>query len=145
MLLLLSLQDATVKGDDIQHFYAVLYNAIGQTANEIVSLPVSSSTTYIVEKKQKDNSDDDWKVVKSALLPNYQHAQGGKAAPFNLWFDTGSIPPVSMTLFRIRADKNSGSSSSSSSSSSNVSIMEQRKLSTSSHTDENIEVKIHDG
>lgn len=142
--LFFSLQAATAKDDEIQDFYVVLYNAIGQTTNEIVSLPVSSDKTYIVEKNEKDTSNDNWEVVKSALVPNdFQYVQGEKSSPFNLWFDSESIPPTSMTLFRIRTDESSGSSISGSSS--NIPIMEQRKLSATSYTHEDIKVQINDG
>jgi hypothetical protein len=84
-----------------------LYNALGHTTDEIMTLPVSAYTTYIVERgvqglNEKNLEEESWESIDCELYPNLDHTPGSDVAPFNLIFDSGSIQPVSMTLFRIR-------------------------------------------
>ena len=67
--------------------------------SELVSLPVSSNITYNVEKYQSD--DKSWKIVDSSLLSNIGHDDIRVVFPYVLWFDSGSVPPISMTIYRI--------------------------------------------
>lgn len=93
--------------EDFEPFYVVLYNSIAHTKHEIVSLPVSSNTTYIVEKSTLTDAEQRWEMVESTMLQNFQNDQGGDSAPFILWFDSGSVRPISMTLYRIRSSTSS--------------------------------------
>ena len=90
----------------------MLYNALAHLKSEIVSLPVSSNSTYIVEKAHNVDvmvgSQDIWEVVQSSLFPSVHYDKSKNGAPFTLIFDSGTIHPISMTLFRIsRSNSNS--------------------------------------
>lgn len=95
-------QDTTAT-TDFEPFFVVLYNSIAHMRSELVSLPVSSNITYNVEKYQfhdNKNSSSGWNSIDSSLLSNIGHDEN-RVASYVLWFDSGSVPPLSMTIYRI--------------------------------------------
>jgi len=86
--------------------YVVVYNALGFLRSNILSIPVSSQSIFIVEKKEEGevNGGNSWKEVSSTLFPNTNPANVQESAPYNLYFDTGQVAPIGMSLYRIRKD-----------------------------------------
>jgi len=67
---------------------------------------VSSKSTFVVEKKEEGavNNGNSWKKVNSTLFQNANAAKIAESAPYNLYFDTGSVAPIGMSLYRVRKD-----------------------------------------
>jgi hypothetical protein len=114
-LLQLYSKNVTMSNDYHESFYVIVYNAVAQITSEILSLPVSSSFEFNVKKS---HSSEGWEHVESNLVTNYSN----DGSPFILLFDSGTIEPISFTVFRIEAAQ----------SSSGVSVAEKRKLSSQS-------------
>jgi len=92
----------TVNETDI---YVVIYNALGSKRSDVLSLPVSCEGPFIVEKREQvPNSGFSWKKVSSTLFPNTNAANVPASAPYKLYFDTGIVAPVGMSLYRVRKD-----------------------------------------
>jgi len=75
--------------------------------SDTLSVPVSSQSLFIVEKKEEveGNDGNSWKKVASTLFPNTNPANVLESAPYNLYFDTGTVAPISMSLYRVRKDE----------------------------------------
>ena len=67
---------------------------------------MSSKSTFVVEKKEEGavNNGNSWKKVNSTLFQNANAAKIAESAPYNLYFDTGSVAPIGMSLYRVRKD-----------------------------------------
>jgi len=88
------IQNATLNmGTDV---YVVAYNALVQSREEIMSVPVSRDASFEVQSVQDDTT------MQSVLLPSPNYTNTKDAAPFMLHFDTGLIPPLGAAVFRIR-------------------------------------------
>jgi len=84
--------------------YVVAYNALPWTRADILSLPVSSQSTYVVEREKEGliGTDPSWVRVSSTLFANLNPANVSDSAPWILYFETGLILPISLSLYRIR-------------------------------------------
>lgn len=89
----------------INDFYVLAYNPLGQSRNEVLSLPVSDdSVDYKITNLETK------KEVESALIPNPNFSKSNGAAPFHLYFETTNIPPLGGIMFLVEAKKASFSS-----------------------------------
>lgn len=88
-------QKATrANGTDV---YVVVYNSLGQSRSSVIRLPVSSNGTYLVTRFRASGDD-------ARLLPAISSWASGAsycAAKYVLPFQTGLLPPVGASVFRI--------------------------------------------
>lgn len=81
-------------GTDI---YVVAYNALATpNREEVLAVPVSRDASYEVYSVYHGQT------MQSVLLPSPNYTNTENAAPFVLHFDTGIVPPLGASVFRIR-------------------------------------------
>lgn len=91
-------QEAT-KGD-ISTMHIIVYNGLGSSRSEIVRLPVSSDSTFIVSRVGKYSAETvSTSVIRSSPSPFW--APVSASARYVLMFDTGPLAPIGATVFRI--------------------------------------------
>jgi len=100
-------QDAS--NDNNQAIYVIVYNALAQSRHETISLPVNSSSHYIVDRLEPSmewsSSSAAASPVEFSLLPNPNYANAATAAPFTLHFEANDLPPLGASVFRIRNEE----------------------------------------
>lgn len=82
--------------------YAIVYNSLASNRSAVVTLPVSSNTTYHVQRVN-ERIRGDVQEVHSLLIPQLQRSGGKKK--FAVTFETGPIPPIGGVIFRISMHK----------------------------------------
>ena len=88
-------QKATrANGTDV---YVVVYNSLGQSRSSVIRLPVSSNGTYLVTRLWA--SGDDARLLPA--IPSLASGTSCCAAKYILPFQTGLLPPVGASVFRI--------------------------------------------
>lgn len=103
-------QEASKKGSE-EDIYIIVYNALAIKRDEVLSLPIDSSSRYIVEQLGEDQSDRT--LVDGVVLPNANYAQVTGAALDILYFEARGIPPLGVSVFRITKVENEQLSSAS--------------------------------
>ena len=89
------IQKATrANGTDV---YAIVYNSLGQSRSSVIRLPVSSNGTYRVTRFRA--SGDDAHLLQA--IPSLTSGTSCCAAKYVLPFQTGLLPPVGASVFRI--------------------------------------------
>ena len=91
-------QEASREGSK-EDIYVIVYNALARKRDEVVSLPLDSSSKYSVEKWVGGQTE--WVPVKSSVLPNANYAQVTKAASSIAYFEARDIPPLGASVFRV--------------------------------------------
>jgi len=84
-------------------FFLFLYNSLGHKRSEVVSVPVSTNSTYNVAQLDESNGNE-WVQIEASLVPNFNYAKVEGAAPYNLLINTGEVGPVSFSLIKISID-----------------------------------------
>ncbi len=69
---------------DSTEFYIVVYNSLGWSRKEVISIPVDIDADYIVKERLDTNN---WREVPSALVKNFNYARVTDAAAYNLMVD----------------------------------------------------------
>jgi len=83
------------------NIYLVVYNALAQTRDEYVTVPVAVDAKYQVSRLVEVGSDET-RDVKSALIPNKNYAGLKSSADYVLHFPTENLPAVGAALYRIK-------------------------------------------
>eukprot|EP00986_Skeletonema_menzelii_P007327 scaffold2854_cov140-Skeletonema_menzelii.AAC.3 len=92
-------QEASREGSK-EDIYVIVYNALAKERDEVVSLPIDSSTHSHVEKLLVGEHSD-WVPVTSSVLPNANYAQVTGAASYIVYFEAKNIPPLGALVFRV--------------------------------------------
>ena len=83
-----------------------MYNALGWQRSEVVNVPISANGPYEVLRSATggtDNDDDDnWELIQSSVVQNFNYANVEGAAAFNLLIDVQNMDPASFTFFWIK-------------------------------------------
>lgn len=86
-------------------FYIIVYNALGQKRSDILSIPVSTNSTYVVHRYTGTGENEGILVnLQSAVAPNFNYAKIPGSAPFNLLIEINDLKAVSPTLVKISYD-----------------------------------------
>jgi len=89
-------QEATKKeGNNNEDIYIIVYNALAKQRDEMVSLPVDSSSRFVV----KQLTIDGWMPIDNEVMTNENYAQV-KGAASNLLLFKGQLPPLGVSVFR---------------------------------------------
>lgn len=75
--------------------YVIVYNSLGSSRSTVVRLPVSSDSAYNVSRM--GGEEQEAAILRS--IPS--NSTGGDGADHVLLFDTGLLPPVGASVFRI--------------------------------------------
>ena len=81
--------------------YLVVYNALAQSRDEYVAVPVAIDVKYHVSRLVKVGGDEVWQDVKSQVIPNKNYAGIKAPADFVLHFPAKSLPGVGAAIYRI--------------------------------------------
>ena len=90
-------QEASREGST-EDIYVIVYNALAKERDEVVSLPIDSSSNYFVEKLGEKLV---WVPLTSSYLPNANYAQVAGAASGIVYFEARDIPPLGALVFRV--------------------------------------------
>lgn len=89
-------QEATKKEGNKEDIYIILYNALAKQRHEVVSLPIDSSSRFVVEQLTIEG----WVTIDNEVMANENYAQV-KWAASNLLFFEVELPPLGVSIYRV--------------------------------------------
>lgn len=102
-------QEATKKeGNNNEDIYIIVYNALAKQRHEVVSLPVDSSSRFVVEQLTVE----DWVTIDNEVVANENYVQVKEAASNRLLFEA-QLPPLGVSIYRVASFKDKQLSSAS--------------------------------
>eukprot|EP00586_Coscinodiscus_wailesii_P008690 CAMPEP_0172521468 /NCGR_PEP_ID=MMETSP1066-20121228/292597_1 /TAXON_ID=671091 /ORGANISM="Coscinodiscus wailesii, Strain CCMP2513" /LENGTH=924 /DNA_ID=CAMNT_0013304383 /DNA_START=345 /DNA_END=3119 /DNA_ORIENTATION=+ len=85
----------TVTAATNQTLYIVVYNALGQAREDLMSVPVSVDATYRINNLHSGT------IMKSELFHNSNPSKIEGAAPFVLYFQSGEVPALGAIVYSL--------------------------------------------